>query len=99
MLSFEKKFAKLIGTKYAIGVNSGTDAIKLSLKVIGVKQGDEVITAANTFVATVGAICELGAKPIFVDCDDSFCMDVKLVEKKITVKTSYSSCTFYWIYD
>ena len=84
---FEKKFAKLIGTKYAVGVNSGTDAIKLSLKVIGVRPGDEVITAANTFVATVGAICELGAKPVFVDCDDSFCIDTSLVEKKITKKT------------
>ena len=84
---FEKKFSKLIGTKYAVGVNSGTDAIKLSLKVIGVKPGDEVITAANTFVATVGAICELGAKPVFVDCDDSFCMNVNLVEKKITKRT------------
>jgi len=84
---FENNFAKLIGTKYAVGVNSGTDAIKLSLKTIGIKQGDEVITAANTFVATVGAIRELGAKPIFVDCDDTFCMDVKLVEKKITKKT------------
>lgn len=84
---FEKKFAKLIGTKYAVGVNSGTDAIKLSLKVIGIKPGDEVITAANTFVATVGAICELGATPIFVDCDDSFCMNVDLVEKKISKKT------------
>ena len=51
---FEKNFAKLIGAKYAVGVNSGTDAIKLSLKVLGVKQNDEVITAANTFVATVG---------------------------------------------
>ena len=50
---FEKKFAKLMNVKYAIGVNSGTDAIKLSLKVLGVKSGDEVITAANTFVATV----------------------------------------------
>ena len=78
---FERKFAKLIGTKYAIGVNSGTDAIKLSLKAIGIKHGDEIITAANTFVATVGAICELGAKPVFVDCDDSFCMDVNLIEK------------------
>ncbi len=87
LTKFEKNFAKLIGTKYAVGVNSGTDAIKLSLKVIGVKNGDEVITAANTFVATVGAICELGAKPVFVDCDDSFCMDIKLVEKKITKKT------------
>ena len=84
---FEKKFSKLIGTKYAVGVNSGTDAIKLSLKVIGIKSGDEVITAANTFVATVGAICELGAKPIFVDCDNSFCMDTSLVERKITKKT------------
>ena len=87
LLKFEKKFANLIGTKYAVGVNSGTDAIKLSLKTIGIKPGDEVITAANTFVATVGAICELGAKPVFVDCDDSFCMDVKMVEKKITKKT------------
>ena len=83
---FEKKFSKLIGTKYAVGVNSGTDAIKLCLKLIGVKPGDEVITAANTFVATVGAICELGATPVFVDCDDSFCMDVSLVEKKLPKK-------------
>lgn len=84
---FEQKFAKLIGTKYAVGVNSGTDAIKLSLKAIGIKYGDEIITAANTFVATVGAICELGAKPVFVDCDNSFCMDVNLIERKITKKT------------
>lgn len=87
LLEFEKNFAKLIGTKYAIGVNSGTDAIKLSLKTLGIKHGDEVITAANTFVATVGAICELGAKPVFVDCDDSFCMNVNLVERKITKRT------------
>jgi len=84
---FEKKFAKIIGTKYAVGVNSGTDAIKLPLKAIGIKAGDEIITAANTFVATVGAITELGAKPIFIDCDDTFCMDVNLIEKKITKKT------------
>ena len=84
---FEQKFAKLIGTKYAVGVNSGTDAIKLPLKAIGIKPGDEIITAANTFVATVGAITELGAKPVFVDCDDTFCMNVNLIEKKITKKT------------
>ena len=64
---FEKNFAKLIGTKYAVGVNSGTDAIKLSLRVLNVGPGDEVITAANTFVATVGAVTEIGAKPVFVD--------------------------------
>ena len=84
---FEDKFAKLIGTKHAIGVNSGTDAIKLSLKSLGVGYGDEVITAANTFVATVGAIVELGAIPVFVDCDDSFCMNTSLVEAAITKKT------------
>ncbi len=84
---FEKNFAKLIGTKYAVGVNSGTDAIKLSLKALGVKPGDEVITAANTFVATVGAITEIGAKPVFVDCNDTFCINVDQLEKKITKKT------------
>ncbi len=85
--TFEQKFAKLIGTKFAVGVNSGTDALKLSLKAININPGDEVITAANTFVATVGAITELGAKPVFVDCDNTFCMDVTKIEKKITKKT------------
>lgn len=84
---FEKNFARLMKVKYAVGVNSGTDAIKLSLKVLGIKNGDEVITAANTFVATVGAITELGAKPVFIDCDDTFCMNVDLLEKKITKRT------------
>ena len=87
LMKFENSFAELIGTKHAIGVNSGTDAIKLSLKAYGVGPGDEIITAANTFVATVGAICELGATPVFVDCDDTFCMNVDLVEEKITKKT------------
>ena len=84
---FEKNFSKLIGTKYAIGVNSGTDAIKLSLRALNIGYGDEVITAANTFVATVGAITEIGARPVFVDCDDTFCMNVSSVQKKITRKT------------
>ena len=84
---FEKNFAKLIGTKFAVGVNSGTDAIKLALRTLNVKSGDEVITAANTFVATIGAITEIGAKPVFVDCDNTFCMDVSMIEKKITKKT------------
>lgn len=84
---FEESFAKLIGTSYAVGVNSGTDAIKLSLKSLGVGPGDEVITSANTFVATVGAINEIGAVPVFVDCDTTFCMDVRQVEEKITPKT------------
>jgi len=84
---FEDNFADLIGSKYAVGVNSGTDAIKLSLKALGVSHGDEVITAANTYVATVGAIAELGAVPVFVDCDDSFCMNTENIERVITEKT------------
>jgi dTDP-4-amino-4,6-dideoxygalactose transaminase len=84
---FETRFAELIGTRHAIGVGSGTDAIKLSLKALGVGHGDEVITTANTFIATVGAIAELGARPVFVDCDDTFCMDVSQVEAAITERT------------
>jgi dTDP-3-amino-2,3,6-trideoxy-4-keto-D-glucose/dTDP-3-amino-3,4,6-trideoxy-alpha-D-glucose/dTDP-2,6-dideoxy-D-kanosamine transaminase len=84
---FEREFAELIGARFAIGVNSGTDAIKLSLKALGVGVGDEVITAANTFVATVGAIAELGAIPVFVDCDDTFCLNVDEVERVISEKT------------
>lgn len=84
---FEERFANLIGTRHAIGVGSGTDAIKLPLKALGVGHGDEVITAANTFVATVGAINETGARPVFVDVDDTFCMDVAQVEAAITTRT------------
>jgi dTDP-3-amino-2,3,6-trideoxy-4-keto-D-glucose/dTDP-3-amino-3,4,6-trideoxy-alpha-D-glucose/dTDP-2,6-dideoxy-D-kanosamine transaminase len=87
LVQFEKSFAELIGSKFAIGVNSGTDAIKMTLKALGVGHGDEVITAANTYVATVGAICELGATPVFVDCNDTFCMNTSLVEEKINEKT------------
>ncbi len=84
---FEEEFAQLIGVRHAVGVGSGTDAIKLPLRALDVGFGDEVITAANTFVATVGAIAELGATPVFVDCDDSFCLDVAQIAAKITAKT------------
>ena len=84
---FEKSFAQKVGAKYALGVASGTDAIKLSLKAQGVGYGDEVITTANTFIATVGAINEIGAIPILIDCTDDFCMDVSQIEVKITPKT------------
>jgi len=84
---FERRFADLIGTRHAIGVGSGTDALKLPLKALGIGHGDEVITAANTFIATVGAIAETGARPVLVDCDDSFCMNVDYVEAAITANT------------
>lgn len=84
---FERRFAELIGIGHAIGVNSGTDALKLPLKALGIGPGDEVVTAANTFVATVGAIAETGATPVFVDCDDSFCIDPGGIEAAITSRT------------
>ena len=87
LVEFENAFANLIGTNYAIGVNSGTDAIKLSLKALDIGIGDQVVTAANTFVATVGAIAEIGATPVFVDCDDTFCLDTSKLEDAITENT------------
>ena len=84
---FEERFARLIGARHAIGVNSGTDALKLSLKALGVGPDDEVITAANTFIATIGAIAENFARPVLVDCTDNFCMDVSKVEAAITPRT------------
>jgi len=87
VVEFERRFAELIGVKHAIGVNSGTDALKLSLKAVGVGYGDEVITTANTFIATAGAINEVGARNVFVDCDDTFCMDVSKLEAAISPRT------------
>jgi aminotransferase EvaB len=84
---FEQEFARLIGVRHAIGVASGTDAIKIPLRALGVGHGDEVITAANTFVATVGAIAEVGATPVFIDCNESFCMNVSALEAKISART------------
>src|SRR3989338_6972358 len=66
---FERDFAGYCGTKYCIGVGNGLSALELSLISLGIKQGDEVITAANTFNATVGAILKTGARPAFVDAD------------------------------
>src|SRR5262245_39092844 len=78
---FEEMFASAVGVKHAIGVGSGTDAVKIPLRALGIGPGDEVVTAANTFYATVGAIAETGATPVFVDCDDTFCIDVDQLER------------------
>ncbi len=83
----EKKFAKITNCKYAIGVGSGTDAITLSLKSLGIKNGDEVITPSYTFYATVGAIVQSGAKPVFVDISDDLNIDISKIENSITKKT------------
>ena len=84
---FEALFAKAVGVKHAIGVGSGTDALKIPLKALGIGPGDEVLTAANTFYASVGAIAEVGATPRFIDCDDTFCLDSKQIEANITENT------------
>ncbi len=84
---FEENFAEAVGAKYAIGVGSGTDALFLSLKALGVKEGDEVITTSFTFYATVGAIVTAGAKPVFVDIKDDFNIDVSQLESAMTPKT------------
>ena len=84
---FENNIKKLINAKHVLAVGSGTDAIFLSLKCLGVKEGDEVITTPFTFYATIGAIVTSGAKPIFVDVKDDYNIDPDLIEKKITKKT------------
>ncbi len=85
---FEAEFAKFCDAKYAVGVASGTDALHLALKALGIKEGDEVITAANTFVATTLAISYCGAKPVLVDVDPKdYNIDVLKIEEKISEKT------------
>ena len=84
---FERKFAAYLGVKHVIGTNTGTDALILSLKAVGVRPGDEVITVANTFYATVGAIVAVGARPVFVDCDDRWLIDASKVAAAITPRT------------
>ncbi len=84
---FEKLFAKYVGLKHCISTNNGTDALILSLKSIGVKKGDEVITVCNSFYATAGAIDACGAKIIFVDSDDRYQINIDKIEKAITKKT------------
>ncbi len=85
---FEADFAKTIGVRFARGVNTGTDALVLAMRVIGIGPGAEVITHANTFNATVAAIELVGAQPILVDAEeDSFLMNQGQVEAAITKRT------------
>lgn len=85
--TFERSFAALIGAKYAIGVANGTDALRISLKACGVGPGDEVITGANSFIASAGAIVECGARPVLVDMRGNYTLDEQQIERAITEKT------------
>jgi dTDP-4-amino-4,6-dideoxygalactose transaminase len=85
---FEKRFAEYCETRFAVGVGSGTSALRLALSACGVGPGDEVITVPNTFIATVEAISQVGARPVFVDAEPlTGNMDVALVERAISAKT------------
>ncbi|MEB3177524.1 MAG: DegT/DnrJ/EryC1/StrS family aminotransferase [Nostocaceae cyanobacterium] len=84
---FERQFAQLCGVRYAIGVNSGTDALIFALKALGIGSGDEVITVPNSFVASASCIRVLGAKPVFVDVGDDYNIDPSKIPAAITSKT------------
>jgi dTDP-4-amino-4,6-dideoxygalactose transaminase len=84
---FERRFAAMCGLPHAVGVGSGTDALILSLEILGIGPGDEIITAANTFVATAGAIAMARATPVFVDNDEGYVIDPELIEAAITPRT------------
>ena len=80
---FEYKIKKFTKAKYAVGVNSGYDALYLSLICLGIKTGDEIITVSNTYVATVNAIVNSGAKPVLVDVNNDHNIDTSKIEKKL----------------
>jgi len=79
---FEEEFSHYCGVRYGVGVDSGTDALQLALKAVGVGEGDEVITVAHSFIATALAISQTGAKPLFVDIDpETYTMDPNALEQ------------------
>ena len=85
---FEQQFAAYVGTRFAVGVGSGTDALYLALAGAGVGHGDEVITAANSFAATAEAIVMTGATPVFADVEDeSLCLDPRSLERCLTSRS------------
>jgi dTDP-4-amino-4,6-dideoxygalactose transaminase len=85
--TFEANVAAFVGTQYAIGVNSGSDALHLTLRALGIGEGDEVISVSHTCVATISAIVHTGATPILIDVADDFNMDPSKVEHAITPRT------------
>jgi len=85
--SFEANLARFVGTRYAVGLNSGYDALHISLKAAGIGPGDEVIVPAHTFVATCSAVVNSGATPVLVDVTADFNIDTGRIEEALTDKT------------
>ena len=84
---FEKNLSAFVGTKYAVGLNSGYDALHLSLRAAGIGPGHEVIVPAHTFLATCSAVVNVGAKPVLVDVGKDFNIDCDRIEEVITPRT------------
>lgn len=84
---FEENLAHFVGTRYAVGLNSGYDALHMSLRAAGIGPGDEVIVPAHTFVATCSAVVNVGAVPVLVDVAKDFNIDCNLIEEAITPRT------------
>ena len=78
---FEENLAAFVGTKYAVGLNSGYDALHISLRAAGIGPGDEVIVPAHTFVASCSAVVNVGAKPVLVDIGKDFNIDCDKIEE------------------
>ena len=85
--NFEKSICKFTGAKYCLGVNSGTDALLMSLWSSGISKNDEVITSPISFIASTSSIIHVGAKPVFVDVDNDLNINPDLIESAITKKT------------
>ena len=84
---FEKSLADFVGTKYSVALNSGTDALFLSLKAAGIGKGDEVITVSHSFIASMAVIVQSGATPVLVEVREDFLMDMEKVKEAITPRT------------
>ncbi len=88
VLEFEKEYASFCGVPYAVGLDSGLSALELGMRALGIGSGDEVITPANSFIASSSSISIVGAKPVLVDCDPkTYNIDTAKIESKITKKT------------
>lgn len=87
VVDFEKEFAEYLHASNCIGVNSGTDALILGIRALGLSAGDEIIVPVNTFIATALGVTENGLKPVFVDMDPDYGMSLEDLKKKITKKT------------
>src|SRR3990167_9949551 len=87
LAEFEKNLAKFVGAKYCLGVGSGTDALRISYKALGLKPVDEVITVSHVFIAPIQEIVHHGATPVLIDVNEDGLMNADLIEKAITKKT------------